>query len=298
MSPSQVSATPKQSCCLYAKFRIEDVPYSDTLLLDNLSIRVTGRRLSSAEFQGQTMDGIGGKLRATRLAWKLTLREVEERSLRLAQQWGNPSYRISASWLDRVERENRGLSAMKLIVLASIYSLGAEQLLGLMPLAASASAPLEDQARPNATVLANGPLDEHAKYWLPDSFVTDPPPEVTTLLPPLDDAALPTHFRRGIIGCQDRTLEPMIRAGSIVLIDTQKRSIAGRREWNHEFDRPIYFLLTRDGYVSGFCELDKDSEWLTLIPHALSFEQNRRWRYRKEIDVIGTVAAVFVRRMA
>ena len=36
---------------------------------------------------------------------------------------------------------------------------------------------------------------------------------------------------------------------------------------------------------------------LTVIPHALSFEQNRRWRYRKEIEVIGTVVAAFVRRV-
>ena len=88
----------------------------------------------------------------------------------------------------------------------------------------------------------------------------------------------------------------MIPPGSILLIDTQKKSIAGRREWNHEFDRPIYFLLTRNGYVSGFCELDKEGEWLTVIPHALSFEQNRRWRYRKEIEVVGTIVGVFVRR--
>jgi hypothetical protein len=88
----------------------------------------------------------------------------------------------------------------------------------------------------------------------------------------------------------------MIRAGSIVLIDTQKRSIATRREWNHEFDRPIYFLMTREGYVSGFCELDKESDWLTVIPHALSFESNRRWRYRKDIEVVGTVVAAVIRR--
>jgi len=243
------------------------------------------------------MEGIGGKLRATRLAWKLTLREVEERTLRFAQQWGNPAYRISASWLDRVERENRGLSATKLIVLASVYSLSAEQMLEFLPPTAATSTSLEELSAPNATLLAKGPLEEHAKFWLPDTIVTDAPPESTTLLPPLEDV-LPANYRRGIIGRQDRTLEPMIPAGSIVLIDTQKRSIAGRREWNHEFDRPIYFLLTRVGYVSGFCELDRESEWLTVIPHALSFEQNRRWRYKKEIEVIGTVAAVFVRRAA
>jgi hypothetical protein len=242
------------------------------------------------------MEGIGGKLRATRLAWKLTLREVEQRSLRLAQQWGNPAYRISASWLDRVERENRELSATKLIVLASVYSLTPEQMLALCPPAGAPSAPSEEISVPNATLLTDGSLEAHAKIWLPDTLVTDTPPESTALLPS-GEGILPSHYRRGIIGQQDRTLEPMIRAGSIVLIDTQKRSIAGRREWNHEFDRPIYFLMTREGYVAGFCELDRETDWLTVIPHALSFESNRRWRFKREIEVIGTVAAVIVRRV-
>ena len=244
------------------------------------------------------MDGIGGKLRAARQQWRLTLREVEERSLRLAQQWGNPAYRISASWLDRVERENRGLSATKLIVLASVYGLTAEQMLALCPSSVTTSPPLEQISSPNATLLlANGPLEEHARFWLPDRLVTAPPPDDTLLLPS-EGGLLPVHFRRGIIGRRDRTLEPMIRSGSIVLIDTQKRAIAGRKEWTHEFDRPIYFLLTRSGYGSGFCELDKQAEWLTLVPHALSYETNKRGRYRKEIEVVGTVAAVFMRRVA
>jgi hypothetical protein len=244
------------------------------------------------------MEGIGGKLRAARAQWQLTLREVEERSLRLAQQWGNPAYRISASWLDRVERESGGLSATKLIVLAVIYGFSAEQMLGLCTPASASPAELDQSSRPNVTMLLeSGMLEEHARLWLPDKLVTDQPPEMTMLLP-AEERVLPVHYCRGIIGQRDRTLEPMIRAGSIVLIDTRKRAIAGRREWTHEFDRPIYFLLTRTGYVSGFCELDKETEWLTLVPHPLSFESNRRWRYRKEIEVIGTVAAVFMRRVA
>jgi transcriptional regulator with XRE-family HTH domain len=241
------------------------------------------------------MENIGGKLRAIRLAWKLTLREVERRSLLLAQQWGNPAYRISASWLDRVERENRGLSATKLIVLASVYSLTAEQMLALCPPAGPMTQTIEETAAPNGTILASGRLEEHAKFWLPESMVTEAQPEVTELLPPEPD--LPEHYRRGIIGRQDRTLEPMIPAGSIVLIDTRKRTIAGRREWNHEFDRPIYFLMNRDGYMCGFCELDRETDWLTVIPHALSFESNKRWRYKKDIEVVGTVVATMIRRM-
>ena len=248
------------------------------------------------------MDGIGANLRATRLKWQLTLREVEERSLGLSQQWGNPAYRISASWLDRVERENRGLSATKLIVLAFIYNLTMEQMLELCPGVSESPAQLELVSSPNTTLLlSEGPLADHAKLWLPDSVVTGPPPEDTTLFRS-DQGVMPVHYRRGIIGRRDRTMEPMILAGSIVLIDTRKRTIAKRKDWLNEFDRPIYFLLTRSAYFCGFCELDKNGEYLKLVPHALSpqteDDEQRRWQYRKQVEVVGTVDAVFTRRIA
>ena len=245
------------------------------------------------------MGGIGQKLRDLRLKWQLTLREVEERTSLLAQEWENASYRVSASWLDRVEREDRELSATKLIVLAVIYGLTADQMLALCPAAGVGAKPrLEQISAPNSTLLLeDGPLEQHARHWLPDSFLVDAAPEETMLLPS-EQALLPIHYRRGIIGQRDHTLDPMIRGGSILLIDTQKRAIASRREWTNEFDRPIYFLITRTGYVAGFCELDKKSEWVTLVPHPLSYETSRRWRMRKEIEVVGTVAAVFTRRTA
>jgi transcriptional regulator with XRE-family HTH domain len=248
------------------------------------------------------MDGIGIQLRAARQRLGLTLREVEDRTFQLAQQWGNTAYRISASWLDRVERENRGLSATKLIVLAFIYNLTMEQMLALCPGVNESPAQLELVSSPNATLLlTEGPLADHAKLWAPDTLVTDPPIENTMLLQS-DQGVLPVHYRRGIIGRRDKTLEPMVLAGSIVLIDTQKRTIAKRKEWTNEFDRPIYFLLTRVSYFCGFCELDKQGEYLKLVPHALSpqteDDEERRWKYRKQVEVVGTVAAVFTRRFA
>ena len=242
--------------------------------------------------------GIGTQLREIRNQLKLTLRETEERCAQIAQQWGNDAYRISASWLDRVESENRGLSATKLIVLAYVYNLSTDQMLSLCPGSNEGSGQLLQPSSPNSTLLlTQGPLERYARAWFPDNLISDPPPEETLLIQS-DRKMMPAHYRRGVIGRHDRTLEPMILAGSIVLIDTQKRAIASRKDWTNEFDRPIYFLFTRQGYYCGFCELDKKAEWLTIVPHMLSPESNdeRRWRYRKEIEVIGTVAGLFTRR--
>jgi transcriptional regulator with XRE-family HTH domain len=240
------------------------------------------------------MEQIGTRLRAIRQEWGLTLREVEERSGRLAQAWGNPSYRISASWLDRIERENRRLSAAKLIVLAVVYSIPLDRLLALYSRGGGNPPQFDHISSPNTTILlTKGPLEQHARLWLPDSIAVEPIPDETTLLPPEDH--LPNHYRRGIIGRRDKTLDPMIRPGSIVLINTQRRAIAHRREWTNEFDRPIYFLLTHSGYICGWCELDRNAEWLTLVPHSLSYTPGQRWKYRKEVDVIGRVAVCLLR---
>lgn len=50
------------------------------------------------------MEWIGGALEAIRLQRRLSLREVEERSRIFAQERGDNSYRISASWLSRLQK--------------------------------------------------------------------------------------------------------------------------------------------------------------------------------------------------
>jgi hypothetical protein len=87
----------------------------------------------------------------------------------------------------------------------------------------------------------------------------------------------------------------LIPAGSVVKIDTRKRQISSKKDWTREFQRPIYFLATREGYVCGWCELDKTSEWLNLIPHPLSPVSRWRWKYHEEIESVGRVVAVATR---
>jgi transcriptional regulator with XRE-family HTH domain len=236
---------------------------------------------------------LGESLRRIRGQWRLSLREVEERSLRLAQEWGSQSYLISAGWLQRLESGKHELTVNKLIVLAAIYNIPADHLLGsIQP--GDPQPILRQLSSPNATILlSDGPLEEQAKYLIPDTLSPEPPVE-TALLSPGNGLLLAPN-RRGIIGKRDRTLDPMIPAGSIVHIDTRKRSISSRKAWTHEFHRPIYFLMTRDGYVCGWCELDRKSEWLTLIPHPLSPAPSRRWKYRTEIENLGRVVAVAIR---
>jgi hypothetical protein len=83
----------------------------------------------------------------------------------------------------------------------------------------------------------------------------------------------------------------MIPAGSNVHIESRKRAVSSRKNWTHEFRRPIHFLMTRDFHFSGWCELDRQSEWLTVISRPVSPASSRPWKYREEMENIGRVTS-------
>jgi transcriptional regulator with XRE-family HTH domain len=157
-----------------------------------------------------------------RLQKQLSLRDVEEQSFRLAHEWGNEAYRISAGWLDSLEREEHEMSLSTLLVLANIYNLPAEQLLRpVFPGSPHAPNLLELSVR-----------NSSGRVRTPDH---------TTVLP-AENGISPARFGRGVIGKHDRTLDPMVPPGSIVHIDTNERVIPTRRNWADEFHRPIFFF--------------------------------------------------------
>jgi transcriptional regulator with XRE-family HTH domain len=241
------------------------------------------------------MAGLGERLRALRQQWRLSLREVEQRSSRIARERGDLSYKISASWLKRLESDEHELTVNKLMALAEIYSIPIDQLIRSTYSAEAQSLILDQLCSPNASILkTEGSENAEAKRLLPAAPIPDQPPDQTTLLP-VGSRPSRTPYRRGIIGKLDLTLDPVIPAGSIVRIDTRNREISSTKGWIHVFQRPIYFLKTPEGYVCGWCELDTNSEWLTVIPHPRSAASSRRWKYRTEVENLGRVIAVVIR---
>src|SRR5580704_9092463 len=112
--------------------------------------------------------GIGLRLRTIRRQWQLSLRDVEERSLRFAQERSNQSYQVSFGWLHRLEREEHELTVNKLIVLADIYNLPTQQLLRSLYPGDPQPMLLRELSSPNATMLlTGGPMEEQARYLLP-----------------------------------------------------------------------------------------------------------------------------------
>jgi transcriptional regulator with XRE-family HTH domain len=236
------------------------------------------------------MARIGARLRAIRQQLRLSLREVEEHSRRIAQERDDSSYQVSANWLARLERFEQRFTVNKLLALAEIYKTPIDQLL-------QAGYPGNEEKQ-NPDQLASPKATERLPKALARRLRTAKPLPVllhdeTTLLS-TENGPSRTPYLRGIIGKLDLTQHPMIPAGSVVQIDTSKREIAPKKNWTHEFQRPIYFLKTKDGYFCGWCELDEDSH-LTLIPHPLSSAPTRRWKYGTEVEILGRVMGVVIR---
>jgi hypothetical protein len=101
------------------------------------------------------------------------------------------------------------------------------------------------------------------------------------------------HKRRyAFIGRSDYTMYPLIRPGSFVEIDECEK-VAPPAVYRTEYDRPIYFLELRTGYVCSWCQMSKDR--ILSIPHPLSPCRARSFVFPSEAEVIGRVTSILMR---
>jgi hypothetical protein len=98
--------------------------------------------------------------------------------------------------------------------------------------------------------------------------------------------------RYAYVGSEDWTMYPLILPGSLVLIDETRRKVVNAG-WTNEFERPIYLLEHREGYLVGWCSLNDDQ--LIVQPHPASECNADVFAYPSEIDVVGQVTGVAMR---
>jgi hypothetical protein len=92
------------------------------------------------------------------------------------------------------------------------------------------------------------------------------------------------RYRYGYIGLGDKRMKPILRPGSIVLVDTSIRRIEDA-EWRSEYERPMYFVELRGGYRCGWFQKIKSQ--LIMQPHALSRCAQESWRMPEEAELVG-----------
>lgn len=251
----------------------------------------------------------GAKLRRIRLRLGLSVREVERRSLKLAEERQNRDFCLSRAWITDVEKGRFVPGTFKTVSVGAIYRMTIaeiHELFGIKPGDITKERALFSPPKTHLLSLPDEPVSEGE--GLPKDLDLTTQIEKTNLLSRLVDiwGDIPVPLLRhldlrrslyGYIGTRDRTMSPLIPPGTFVQIDAKqtrvKKSTGKSASGQSPFSRPIYFLDTRTGNFCGWCEV-KDGQ-LTLIPHPDSGEQTRTFQYPGEVDVVGRVTGLAMR---
>ena len=250
------------------------------------------------------MNPAGDHLRELRNRLGVTTREVEELSWKIAQDRKNEEFYISNAWLTQLENKNSVPSIYKLFSLSVIYRAKFTDFLSVFGVV------LEDSVRYQAALpLQNTHLasievpDRDKTVRFPVRFDRGFHVETTSLISRMVEVwgEVPIaliqrldvrNCQYGYIGMDDRTMDPLLRPGSFIQIDSHMKRVQ-QSGWRTELDRPIYFIELREGYACSWCQLRGSN--LLLIPHPLSGCAIREFAHPDEAEIVGQVSAVAMR---
>jgi hypothetical protein len=246
------------------------------------------------------MEDAGQKLKRVRERLNLRYRDVEQASLRISERRQSDEFSIALSRLSDIENKGTVPTIYRLYSLCAIYRLDLLEVLewygvdmAMVP-ADAAAIPLQ-----GTHIVGFGPPN-HGEVQVP--LVVDSGVDLskTTYLSraihrwgklPLSllSALDVKHHRYAFIGTEDWSMYPVVQPGALVMIDEGKRKISAGA-WSNEFERPIYFLEHRGGFVFGWCTLKENQ--LVVQPHPASHCVPQVFVYPAEIDVIGQISGV------
>lgn len=245
----------------------------------------------------------GERLRELRARLGLTTREVADLSRKIALAESNEEFSVSHARLIQIENDESTPSIYKLFTLSAIYGQPFTSLVSLY-LDLEATTKYQFTMEIDNTRLASfDTANEERAMSFPVRFDPGFKVERTSLLARMVEiwgevpASLLRHLnlrkqRYGFIGLKDYTMYPLLRPGSFVQIDEQQKA-PHTGPYRSEFDRPIWFLELRTGYVCSWCELRRDR--IVSIPHPLSPCRTQEFAYPNEAEIVGRVTAVAAR---
>jgi transcriptional regulator with XRE-family HTH domain len=246
-----------------------------------------------------TTEDAGLRLRRVRERLGLRFRDVEVASQMIADRYGNEEFVIGLSRLSEIE--NRGLlpSIYRVYSLSTIYRLDFAELLSwygirmseqgadsaMFPLEATHEAGFSRLGRRHVIApLSLDPGVDFKETTYLSRLISKWGPIPLDLFKDEDLA----RRRIGFMGTEDWSMYPLIRPGSLLLLNNAQKIQQGT--WKSEWERPIYFLEHRDGFLVGWCSLDRDR--LIVLPHHSSHLQPKVFLYPQEIELVGQVKGV------
>lgn len=246
----------------------------------------------------------GRYLRELRERLGLGLREVQEASAILAADESNEEMYISSARLGQIENESSAPSVFKILSLSAIYGVDFLDLLkryGVRPdrihkyrrrLSRQFTHPVSTAVHePETTVTIPMRIDPRFR-WETTQFIN----RIVAIWGEFP-AAMLTHFNPrehiyAYVGLKDFTMFPLIRPGSLVMID-DKRNRVIQEGWQNEHERPIYLVELRDGYRVSWCEVVEGK--LLLVPYPASPVRTQTVNFPNDAEVVGQVVGVAMR---
>lgn len=246
----------------------------------------------------------GFKLRQLRERLSLTLRQVEEASLEIAEAAGNPEHVVSVARLNQIENDGSLPSIYKLYSLAVIYEMNLGSVLSLYGIDLGNMAEHRVRALPTRTHLCSAEVEDPDRLLrFPVRFDPGFRPEQTAFLSRMIElwGEIPAgllarldlgKYRYGYVGLEDHMMTPLLRPGSVVQIDDSRHRVVNLG-WVTELERPIYFLELRYSYECCWCY--QRGREVTLVPYSLSPCGPRTIRIPDDGEVLGQVVGVAMR---
>lgn len=246
----------------------------------------------------------GHYLKEIREKLGLGLRDVQEASSRIAETEHNAEFYISAARLTQIEKRNSVPSAFKLFSLSALYGIGFLDLLRRYGVDPERTGHYRQVLALDTTRLVSAEVEsKEGSVTLPVRLDPGFRWETTQLVNHLVAlwGEIPVAFllkfnpRRhlyGYVGLRDLTMYPLLRPGSLVMIDDRRRRVL-RTGWRSELERPIYFVELQGGYRCAWCHLEGSR--LTLLPHPLSAANAESFACPDEAEVVGQVVGVAMR---
>jgi len=249
------------------------------------------------------MEGPGQRLRRRREELNLRYRDVEDASKQIATRRNNNEYEIAISRLSDIETKGTLPTIYKFYSLCAIYRLDIQEVLewygvDMAQIPGDASTieierthVLGFQSSGNGEItmpVAMDPGIDVKKTTYVSRAIQRWGKLPVMILNGLD---LKNH-RYAYIGSDDWFMYPLLLPGAFVMIDETKRKVVNGT-WGSEFERPIYFLEHRGGFLCAWCSQEGDQ--LVAIPHPASYAAPQVFAYPQEVDVIGQVSGIAMR---
>ena len=238
----------------------------------------------------------GQKLRALREALRYTMRDVETGSLQVSRRLGNDEFAIAPSRLSDIETKGVVPSIFRLYTLAAIYRCDFHELLSWYGVDLNGIPADILSARPNRShfsQVSSSATEARVPVRLDPGFSLSKTTNIARMIEqwgvvPLTylSTLADDRYSYGYIGAEDFTMYPILPPGSFVQVDETKNRVT-EGLWRSEFERPIYFVETRDGFVCSWCSINRDR--IVLQSHPLSPVPVRTLRHPQEAEVIGQV---------